>query len=77
MLFIANRVYYFSILKTYRKIIVFTLLIGLLMPVLSVELGFYMQQKAIKKEVEAEVTKTQPLLAGQASTLVSGIMENV
>ena len=30
-----------------------------------------------EKEVEAEVTKTQPLLADQASTLVSGIMEKI
>ena len=30
-----------------------------------------------EKEVEAEVTKTQPLLADQASSLVSGIMEKI
>ena len=30
-----------------------------------------------EKEVEAEVSKTQPLLADQASTLVSGIMEKI
>jgi len=30
-----------------------------------------------EKEVEVEVTKTQPLLADQASTLVSGIMEKI
>ena len=30
-----------------------------------------------EKEVEAEVSKTQPLLAGQASTLVTGIMEKI
>ena len=29
------------------------------------------------KEVEAEVSKTQPLLAGQASGLVTGIMEKI
>jgi F0F1-type ATP synthase membrane subunit b/b' len=30
-----------------------------------------------EKEVEAEVSKTQPLLAGQASSLVTGIMEKI
>jgi len=30
-----------------------------------------------EKEVEAEVSKTQPLLADQASSLVSGIMEKI
>ena len=30
-----------------------------------------------EKEVEAEVSKTQPLLAGQASSLVSGIIEKI
>lgn len=30
-----------------------------------------------EKEVEAEVTKTQPLLEGQASSLVSGIIEKI
>ena len=30
-----------------------------------------------EKQVEAEVTKTQPFLAGQASTLVTGIMEKI
>lgn len=34
-------------------------------------------RKQAEKEVEAEVTKTQPLLADQASTLVSGIMEKI
>jgi len=30
-----------------------------------------------EKEVEAEVTKTRPFLEGQASSLVSGIMEKI
>ena len=35
-----------------------------------------LRQKA-EKEIEAEVSKTQPLLEGQASSLVAGIMEKI